>query len=157
MFQNIIKQYLDQYPKINYSKKEIRILNIVIYSICYRILFIMVNLVNHCDKTVIKDLYLDVAMQIDFPNLDYQLNGIIINKDISNLIRNIYYQNVSSIFEITKECINLISKLIVFFIKSFINNSIGENNRFDYKLILNFLEKYNYQLSKYIIYKYKIV
>lgn len=156
MFQNIIKQYLDDNSKLIYSKKEIRILNIILYSICYRILFIIVKLVEHCNKTMIKELYIDVAMQIEFPNLDYQLNGILPNKDISHFIRNIYFQNISSIFEISKETINSLSKLIIFFIKFFINNS-QTNNILDYKLIINLMDKYNYELSKFIKYKYKII
>ena len=154
MFKKIIEEILNKYTNKIYEKKEIKVINLIIYTICQRLLFVMVRLTNHCNRTIIKELYLDLAMQLELNNIDYDLRGINVNNEITHFIRNIYYQNVSSVFELSKSTVNLMAKLIVFLIKYFIQNGKNTENILDYKLVLSSLEKNNQALYNFILKKY---
>lgn len=156
MFQKIIEKIINNDYNISYSPKEIKTLNIIIYSITNRILYVLVKIVQNCNKKIIRQSYIDIAMQIEFNQVIYDINKILVNKDISHLIRNIYFQNIASIFPITKDTVNLLSKIIIFFINLFINNSLTNDNSLNFKYMLLFFEKINKPLSSFVINKYKI-
>ena len=155
MFNLIIKDILEKYEYLKYDTKNIKLINLIIYIIVNRLLLIAVKLTNHCDKRIINDLYIDLAMKIELPQLEYNLYAINNNKDINNLIRNIYYQNIASVLEINKSVIIKISKLAIFIIKYLIQKG-NKYNQLDNDLILNDLETLNKDLYSYLINKYSL-
>lgn len=156
MFNLIIKNILDQYDYLNYESKNVKLINLIIFIIINRLLLITVKLTNHCNKKTINDLYIDLAMKIELPKLEYNLNDINNIKEINNLIRNIYYQNIASVLEINKSLIIKISKLTIFIINYFIQIGNNNSNQLDNNLILRHLEILNKDLYQYLINKYKI-
>ena len=153
MFNLIIKDILNQYNYLKYESKNIKLINLITYVIINRLLLIAVKLTNHCEKDTINDLYIDLAMKIELPELNYNLENIKNTKEINNLIRNIYYQNIASVLEINKSIIIKISKLTIFIINYFIQK--GNKEYFlDNTLILNHLETLNNDLYLYLTNKY---
>ena len=155
MFNLIIKDILDEYNSLKYESKNIKLINLVTYTIINRLLLIAVRLTNHCNKETIIDLYIDLAMKIELPILNYSLDNINNRKEINSLIRNIYYQNIASVFEINKSVVFKITKLTIFIINYFIKSG-SHKNQLDNTLILSNLENLNKDLYLYIINKYKI-
>ena len=153
MFNLIIKDILNKYDSLRYESKNIKLINLVTYTIINRLLLIAVRLTNHCNKETIVDLYIDLAMKIELPMLSYSLDSINNQKEINKLIRNIYYQNIASVFEINKSVVIKITKLTIFIIGYFIKNG-NNKNQLDNSLILSNLENLNKDLYLYIINKY---
>ena len=156
MFNLIIKDILNRYDYLNYESKNVKLLNFIIFIIINRLLLITVKLTNHCNKKTINDLYIDLAMKIELPKLEYNLSDINNIKEINNLIRNIYYQNIASVLEINKSVIIKISKLTIFIINYFIQKGYNSDNQLDNNLILSHLEILNKDLYLYLINKYQI-
>ena len=153
MFNLIIKDILNEYDSLRYESKNIKLINLITYTIINRLLLIAVKLTNHCNKETIVDLYIDLAMKIELPMLSYSLDNINNQKEVNKLIRNIYYQNIASVFEINKSVVIKITRLTIFIIKYFIKN--GNNiDQLKNSLILSNLENLNKDLYLYLINKY---
>lgn len=153
MFNLIIKDILDQNNYLKYDSKNFKLINLIIFVIINRLLLITVRLTNHCNKKTIDDLYIDLAMKIELPQLEYNLDDINNIKSINNLIRNIYYQNIASVLDINKSTIIKISKLAIFIIKYLIQKG-NKDNQLDNNLILSDLKTLNKDLYLYLINKY---
>lgn len=160
LFIEIIKYVLESLHKnINYTEKEIKILNYVIFSICQRLLIIMTKLTEHCNRTIIKDTYVNYSMNIEFNEINYDLSDIKINKQIKHslhsTIRNIYHQKVASVYEITKNTVDLLSIVLYYLINYFINES-NKNGSINYHDILHVLKKNNLSLYNNLLVKYHL-
>ena len=156
MFNLIIKDILDQYDSLKFESKNVKLINFIIFLLINRLLLICVRLTNHANKTILSDLYLDLAMKIELPKLEFSLEKIHNSKDLNNLIRNVYYQNIASVLEINKTFIIKISKLTIFMINYLIQKGTKEK-QLDNKLLLNHLEFLNKDLYLYLINKYQII
>merc|ERR1711966_512287 len=100
----------------------------------------MTKLTEHCNRTIIKDTYVNYSMNIEFNEINYDLSDIKINKQIKHslhlAIRNIYHQKVASVYEITKNTVDLLSIVIYYLINYFINES-NKNGSLNYHDILH--------------------
>jgi hypothetical protein len=149
------------YKDVKCTDKEIKVLNLIIFTICHRLLIIMTKMTEHCNRTIIKDAYASYAMQIEFPNINYNLSNIKLNKHtkhiINSSIRNIYYQKVASVYEITKTTTDILSNLLMFLIHYFIKSSDkNANNAFSYTDTLAVLKKNNQALYNNVLIKYHL-
>jgi len=60
-----------QKSNYSYDKGYMQILNNIIYIICIRLLILMVQLTNHCNRNVIKKDAVHYASKIELKNIDY--------------------------------------------------------------------------------------
>lgn len=142
-----------QKSNYSYDKGYIKILNNIIYIICIRLLILMVQLTNHCNRNVIKKDAVHYASKIELKNIDYS-PSLISNIPIS-FLEDIFKSKVISTFSISNSCLVELSQFLDYIIDYYIENSLS-NNSFNISLLLNQLKKNNLFLYRFIVTKYNL-
>lgn len=137
----------------SYDKGYIQILNNIMYTICIRLLILMVQLTNHCNRNIIKVDAVNYAFRIELKNINYSLSPT------SNIpiifLENIYKSKVISTFSINKNSLIELSGLLDYIIDYYLENSLSKKS-FCIPFLLNQLKKNNLFLYRFIVYKYNL-
>lgn len=146
---------LEKIQKSNYlyDKGYIQILNNIIYIICIRLLILMVQLTNHCNRNIIKKDSVHYASKIELKNIDY--NTSLISNIPTTFLENILKSKVISTFSINKACLTELSQFLDHIIDYYIENSLSKKS-LNISLLLNQLKKNNLFLYRFIVSKYNL-
>lgn len=146
---------IEKIQKSNYSydKGYIQILNNIIYIICIRLLILMVQLTNHCNRNVIKKDAVHYASKIELKNIDYNIS--LISNIPTAFLENIFKSKVISTFSINKSCLTELSQFLDHIIDYYIENSISKNF-LNIPILLNQIKKNNLFLYRFIVTKYNL-
>lgn len=146
---------LEKIQKSNYSydKGYIQILNIIIYIITTRLLIIMVQLTNHCNRNIIKKDAIRYASKVELKNIDYTPS--LISSIPILFLEKLFKSKVSTTFSIRNNCLIELSQFLDYVIDYYIESSLSKNS-LNISSLLSQLKKNNLFLYRFIVNKYKL-
>ena len=151
-FTNFILEKIEK-NSYSYDKDYIQLLNNIIYIICIRLLILMVQLTNHCNRNIIKKDAVNYASKIELKHIDYTPS--LISNIPTTFLENIFRSKVITTFSINNSCLTELSQFLDYIIDYYIENSIYENS-LNIPLLLNQIKKNNLFLYRFIINKYNL-